>query len=195
MKPLEFKESASQRIYNDYIKRVKRMTSGLLTEDRQDVLMEFNSHIYEGMQRRAKGSEVDDLLDLIDKLGIPEEVLKPLVAEKKLYQATKTFNPVHIFKALVLNVSNGASYVLLSLLYLFQFAFIFLIFAKLFNAEGVGLFFDNDGFLAAGKVTVIQGDGVREVLGNWFIPVMLLAAGVLYVLTTLLLRLKRKKRE
>lgn len=191
MKPIKFEESASQRVYDDYIGRVKRVTAGLLADDRQDVLMEFNSHIYEGMQRRSSDAEIDALLDLIDKLGVPEEVLKPLVAEKKLYQATKTFNPIHVFKALILNVSNGISYVLLSLLYLFQFAFIFLIFAKLYNPAGVGLFFDEDGFRAVGMVS---GQGAREVLGGWFIPLMLLAAGLLYVITTLLMRLKRKKK-
>lgn len=191
MKPIKFEESASQRVYDDYIGRVKRVTAGLLTDDRQDVLMEFNSHIYEGMQRRSNDSEIDALLDLIDKLGVPEEVLKPLVAEKKLYQATKTFNPIHVFKALALNVSNGISYVLLSLLYLFQFSFVFLIFAKLYKPSGVGMFFDEDGFTAIGMT---DSQGTREVLGGWFIPVMLLAAGLLYVITTLLLRLKRKKK-
>lgn len=191
MKPIQFKESASQRVYDDYIGRVKRVTAGLLNDDRQDVLMEFNSHIYEGMQRRSRESEIDHLLDVIAKLGIPEEVLKPLVAEKKLYQATKTFNPIHVFKALALNVSNGISYVLLSLLYLFQFAFVFLIFAKLNNPAGVGMFFDEDGFTAIGMT---NDQGTREVLGNWFIPVMLAAGGLFYVLTTLLLRLKRKKK-
>lgn len=191
MKPIQFEESASQRVYDDYIGRVKRVTAGLLNDDRQDVLMEFNSHIYEGMQRRSSESEIDDLLDVIAKLGVPEEVLKPLVAEKKLYQATRTFNPVHIFKALVLNVSNGISYVLLSLLYLFQFAFVFLIFAKLRNPDGVGMFFDEDGFTAIGMT---DDQGTREVLGNWFIPLMLVCAGLMYVITTLLLRLKRKKK-
>ncbi len=191
MKPIKFEESASQRVYDDYIGRVKRVTAGLLKDDRQDVLMEFNSHIYEGMQRRGDNQEIDQLLDVIAKLGVPEEVLKPLVAEKKLYQATKTFNPVHVFKALVLNVSNGISYVFLSLLYLFQFAFVFLIFAKLNNPAEVGLFFDDDGFRAMGMSSM---QGTREVLGNWFIPLMLVAAGLLYVITTLLLRLKRKKK-
>jgi len=106
MKVLNFEQSASQKIYNDYINRIKRTTATLTKEDREDVLLEFNSHIYEGMKRDPGGNEVDRLLNLTENLGSPEEVLKPLIAEKKLQQATKTFNPIHVIKALVLNISN-----------------------------------------------------------------------------------------
>ena len=97
MKQINFKEKTSQKIYADYIKRINRTTSVLAKDDQQDVLMEFNSHIYEGMARKSNGSEVDHLLDVLEKLGAPEEVLKPLIAQKKLEQATRSFNPVDVF--------------------------------------------------------------------------------------------------
>lgn len=126
MKPIVFKQTASQKIYNDYINRIKRTISPLSKEDWEDILMEFNSHIFEGLKRSVEDSEVDNLLDVLEKLGAPEEVLKPLVAERKLNQATRTFNPLHVFKALVLNISNGIVYVFFALLYLILFGFIFL---------------------------------------------------------------------
>ena len=138
MKEIAFKQSASKKIYGDYIKRIKRMASGLAKEDSTDILMEFNSHIYEGMGRTAAESEVDNLMSIIEKLGAPEEVLKPLVAEKKLHQATRTFNPLHVFKAIVLNISNGISYVIFAILYLLLAGFGFLVYAKLANPETVG---------------------------------------------------------
>lgn len=194
MKPITFQQTASQRVYDDYINRIKRTVTPLSKEDREDILMEFNSHIFEGMQRDAGDYEVDKLLDVIGKLGAPEEVLKPLVAEKKLNQATKTFNPLHVFKALVLNISNGIAYVIFALLYLILFGFIFIIGAKAYNPSEVGLFFKGDAFVALGKISpdIRAARGVHEVLGDWFIPVMLMATLCLYFVITLLLRLKRK---
>ncbi len=196
MKPLQFEQKASQRIYEDYMKRIKKATNILSKEDQQDLMMEFNSHIFEGLQSYTTGSEIDNLLDVLQKLGTPEEVLKPLVAEKKLEQATRTFNPVHIFKALALNIFNGITYVIFALLYLFLFSFVFLIFAELWNPSEVGLFMKDGQLLALGKVdgTTAELQGATEVLGHWFIPIMLLLIVVFYVLITLLLRLKRRNK-
>ena len=120
-----------------------------------------------------------------------------MVAQKKLEQATKTFNPTHIFKALILNISNGVVYVFFALLYLTLFGFVFLIIEKIKNPDNVGLFFKNGHFhlLGTRKPDTLQALGLTEVLGSWFIPVMLLSIIVLYILITLLLRLKRKSKK
>lgn len=190
MKLINFKQTASQRIYDDYMRRIRKTVATLSNADRQDVLMEFNSHIFEGIQNSNEESEVDSLLDILQKLGIPEEVLIPLIADKKLEQATKTFNPIHIFKALVLNISNGISYIIFSVLYLALGIGVFLIFAKLFNPSGVGLFIGHNNWVFG--VSAYPED---EVLGNWFIPSMLLAITLLYILITLLLKLKSKLKK
>jgi len=160
--------------------------------------MEFNSHIYESLQHKNDGNEIDLLLDIIERLGTPEEVLKPLVADKKLVQATKTFNPVHVFKALVLNFTNGISYVFFFLLYLLLFAFVVLIFAKIINPSEVGMFMQNKSIIAMGYVKTDDNGNAREVLGNWFIPFTLLCILVFYLLITVLLKFKKsidKKRK
>lgn len=193
MKAINFIESASTKIYEDYIRRIKRTTSKLTKEDRNEVLMEFNSHIYEGLQKENEGTEIDNLLHVIQSLGDPEDVLKPLIAEKVLAQATRTFNPIHIFKALVLNLANGISYIIFSILYLLLFGFGFMIVAKILNPKEVGLFFKEGQFMLLGMMDELPVDGtITEVLGGWFIAVMLFSAAVLYVLITLLLRAKQR---
>jgi uncharacterized membrane protein len=186
MKQINFKQSASQRIYDDYMKRITKAVATLPSADRQDILMEFNSHIYEGFQSSSKESEVDNLLDVLQKLGVPEEILLSLVADRKIEQATKTFNPIHVFKALVLNISNGISYIIFAVLYLALGIGVFLILAKLVNPSEVGLFIGHNNWVFG--VSAYPED---EVLGNWFIPFILLAIVALYVLITLLLKLKR----
>ena len=192
---IKFEQKASQRIYSDYMKRIKKATASLSKISQDDIYMEFNSHIFEAIQHKSQANEIDSLLDIIEKLGAPEEVLKPLVADKKLEQATRTFNPVHVFKALILNFTNGISYVFFFVLYLFLFGFVFLIFAKIINPSLVGLHMKDDSFSVFVLGIMSQEDKIKnhthEVLGYWFIPAMLLAIVVFYLFITLLLKFKK----
>ncbi len=197
MKPIPFESSAAQKVYSDYINRIKRVVKSLPKEDRNDVLMEFNSHIFESVQQRssAMGPEIDTLLEVLETLGAPEEVLQPRVADMKLKQATRSFNPLHVFKALALNIGNGIFYTLIAILYLFLFVFVFIIGAEMLYPEEVGLYFKNGHFQLLGLIDEKSRNApeITEVLGNWFIPVMILVAVLWYVLITILLRIKRKK--
>jgi cellulose synthase/poly-beta-1,6-N-acetylglucosamine synthase-like glycosyltransferase len=193
IKEIQFKESSSQRIYKNYMNRIEKTVSSLSKSDQKEVLLEFNSHIYEGLTRKHKGNETNQLLDILDKLGEPEEVLKPLIADKLLEKATKSFNPVDIFKALALNITNGVSYLFFGILYIGLLGFLFLIYAKLHNPDHVGLFFKNDSFMAIGRLNegYLKNPNISEVLGNWFIPAMIIAILISYIIITLLLKFKR----
>lgn len=188
---IKFSQEASKRVYNDYMKRVKKATSSLSKQNQEDIYMEFNSHIFEAIQQKNSINEIDLLLDILEKLGIPEEVLKPLVADKKLEQATKTFNPIHVFKALVLNFTNGITYIIFFILYLFLFGLVFLIGAKIVNPAEVGMYYKESSLFVLGISSEAKQSGVSEILGNWFIPVMLISIVIFYTLITLLLKLKK----
>ncbi|WP_316800177.1 hypothetical protein [Pedobacter frigidisoli] len=189
---IPFNEDASRRIYQDYMKRVSTATSSLSAENMNDIYMEINSHIFEAFQQNSTLPEIDALLNVLERIGAPEEVLKQLVADKKLEQATTTFNPIHVIKALFLNLSNGISYVVFSILYLLLFGFVFLIFAKLVHPADVGMYYKNTSFVVLGHLKESGDPKVKELLGNWFIPVMIAAALFFYVLLTLALKLKKK---
>lgn len=197
-KEIEFKNNNSTRIYKDYIGRVKNSIKILDSNNQQEILLEINSHIYESViDNSGNKGEVEHLLDVLEMLGSPEVFLKSLVAEKKLEEATKSFNPIKVAKALLLNIGNGFSYIVFTLLYIFLFGFLFLIIAKIINPENVGLFYRPNDVFILGHYS--NSDGISysqyEKLGNWFIPVMLLSSAVLYVLLTLLLKLKRTLKD
>lgn len=189
MKKIKFEKASTQRVYENYLSQIKIALKSIDKDDRDDILMEFNSHIYEGTQANSDVDEMESLLNIIDKLGVPEEVLKPEIADKTLKKATKTFNPFHVFKALVLNIGNGLTYIVFALLYMFLFGFVFLIYAKITNGENVGLFMKDGVFQVLGLSR--NTAGTTEILGGWFIPVMILCIVVLYFAITLLLKLKR----
>jgi hypothetical protein len=193
-KEIAFKDNSSNRIYQDYMLRVKHAIKLLNKENQHEILLEINSHIYESLNHHPENNkgEVEKLLDSLEKLGLPETFLKPLVAEKKLDEATKTFNPVKVAKAVVLNIGNGVSYIFFAIFYLLLFGFLFLIVAKITDPENVGLFY------RPGKIFILgyyKDNGINhsayEQLGNWFIPLMAILTLVFYLLITLLLRVKK----
>ena len=191
MKKIEFKSKIAQRIYNDYLKRVEKSTKILSLKDEQEMLLEINSHIFEGMSRFIENDEADSLLIVLENLGEPEEFLKPLVARKKVDQAVYTFNPKYVYQAIKLNLKNGIVYSIFGLLYLFLFIFILLILAKLIFPSNTGLFYLNNELQAFGFIS--NPENFNEVLGFWFIPIVLACAMIFYISITLLLRLTRRK--
>jgi len=191
MKNIEFKNSLTQRIYIDYLKRVKKSIDILSEKDKLDMLMEINSHIFEGMQALSDGNESENLYTILEKLGAPEDYLKTIVADKKLNEAVRTFNPKTVFQALLLNFKHGIIYSLFVLLYLPLVAFVFLILTKIFYPAKTGLFYMNGQFQSFGFIS--NRAGMNEILGNWFIPVVTLGAILFYFLITLLFRFTKKK--
>lgn len=194
MKNIEFSDKNATILYKQYIGNVKRIIRILPKDDQNDILMEINSHIYESMQRNTSISEIERVVKTLEKLGDPGESLVSLVADRKLLQATKTFNPLHVIKALSLNFSNGFLYILFSILYLFLFCFIFLIIAELIYPNNTGLFIGEEE-MHFGFIANIADNSLVEVLGNWFIPVILMAMVLIYLFITLLLKIKYKLRR
>ena len=188
-KEIQFIDSNAQRVYRNYIQSIKNATKQLCAEDSLEILMEFNSHLYESIQIKNSKSEIDSLLNAIDKLGAPEEVLKPLVADKMIDMATNSYKPTDIFKALYLNIGNGISYLIFTILYSLVGIFTLVIFLEIFLGNGTGLFISDDIFFIG--YTDDNNILINEVLGNWFLPVMLLLNVALYFIITVALKLKR----
>ena len=135
-------------------------------------------------------------MEVLNKLGDPQDVLKPMIAEKKLEEATRTFNPIHVFKALVLNITNGVRYIFFAFLYLVLIGFLFIIGAKINNPKEVGLYFKNGSFYLLGKMKpdLMEKLNANEVLGNWFIPFFLLLTILLYIIVTFLMRITARRK-
>ncbi|WP_339812252.1 HAAS signaling domain-containing protein [Zunongwangia profunda] len=198
MKEITFKNRSSTLIYRDYLKRLEKNLKHSSAKDRKNILMEFNSHIFEGIQRygNIEVNETEKLMEVLNKLGDPQDVLKPMIAEKKLEEATRTFNPIHVFKALVLNITNGVKYIFFAFLYLVLIGFLIIIGAKINNPKEVGLYFKDGDFYLLGKMKpeLMESLSANEVLGNWFIPFFLLLTVLLYIIITFLMRITARKK-
>jgi hypothetical protein len=189
MKPIIFKQQNAQRVYNNYIKRCRKAIVLLSHSDQEDVLMEINSHIYEHLQQHSSEDELNLLLNILERMGEPEESLKEVVALRKIDQAVKTFNPKHLVMALLLNIRNGLVYSILSIMLLLFLTSMLLVILKIFFPADTGYFVRDDehhfGF--------IMGDKGAETMGLWFIPLMLCLAVLFYGIIIFSLRMIRRK--
>jgi uncharacterized membrane protein len=192
MKKLDFSNPTAQKIYDDYFNRVIRCTRTLPAVDQREIMMEINSHIYEATQTATPQTEVEVLVNALQNFGAPEEVLQPLVADKKVKQATRTFNPRHIIQALYLNISNGVGFVIVAILYLLITTLGISIIVKLFYPSHTGLFIGRGHLFGLGFMADLP-PGAIELLGNWYIPVVGVMMVVFYFLNTLLFRLLKRK--
>jgi uncharacterized membrane protein len=192
MKLIEFNSPDARHIYEDYIKRSKKQVAVLSEAEQEECLMEINSHIYEALQSEGGDNEVENLRNILKRLGMPEEIFPDIVAEIKINQAIKTYNPKHLVHALLLNIRRGFIYVLLSILTLFLATFPILLIMKLILPQHTGLFI-GDGSVSFGVFR--NHEGMKEILGYWFIPIVVLLFTLLYFLIFLLLKqTKRIKR-
>ncbi len=191
MKELEFKDGSAKRIYQSYIERCLRVLKPLNQAAQVDAIMDINSYIYEYMDHNKDLSEMTSLLNILDRVGPPEETLKEVVAMKKIDEAVSTYNVKHVFQALYYNARNGTLYFIFGLTVVLFLTFPFTIFMKIFYPEDVGLFIGNGSFFIG---TSNDDPAIKEHLGNWFIPVILLISVVFYYLLIQLLKFIRKSK-
>ena len=192
MKPIEFKNQASQRVYNDYISRCKRVIQILSAEDHKECMMEVNSYIYEYVNNHQNDDELTPLLNILERLGAPEVTLKEVVAAKKINQAVRTFNLKHLIQALLLNLRNGVAYIVLFILTLTLVCFPVAIIMKIIDPVKTGLWVGK-GHFAFGQIK--QQEGISEVLGSFFIPVVIMLCIALYFLIIFLLKIIKTKKS
>lgn len=185
---LSFHTKTAQKVCESYFKRVTRMTKELSTEDQQDILLEIESHIYESLQKSSSENEMDTLVSTLEKLGEPEAFLVEMVADRKVKEAARTANPLHLIQALRLNISKGISYVFFAILFLLTFCFTLLIPLKLIFPDNIGYFESSSGQFSFGYFSNIEG--FTELLGWWFLPLVMIVVVFLYFSIVFSLRLR-----
>lgn len=192
LKKIKFEKKESTLLYEDYLNQIIKATKKLGSEDQNDILMELNSHIYESICKKQISDETENLQSTLLKIGDPKEILKPLIAEKKLNQARRTLNPIHIFHALFLNFTNGILYAFLFVLYLLLISFVLLIFGKIIFPNHVGFYYKENLIFMFGAFKQSSKFDQYEILGNWFIPFTIILCCILYLSITLFIKIKSK---
>lgn len=189
---IKFQQRTAQGVYDGYINRIEEIVEPLPREEQLDILMEMNSHIYEGMQNSYEENELDCLLQKIKDFGNLELILQPIVAERKLALATKPSNSTHLFKAIALHIQNGIFFLFMSICYMGLTGFGIALIAKLISPEQIGMYYKpGEYFVLAGVPADHVNQIEYELLGDWYISVMILVMFSFYVLSTFIIRFEK----
>ena len=72
---------AAEKIVADYMEKLASQLKGMNETDRQEVLAEIRSHIYESFSSDNEGDEIDRTLRALKRLGEPAEVVASRMAD------------------------------------------------------------------------------------------------------------------
>jgi uncharacterized membrane protein len=193
-----FKDKITLKIWDNYFNRIDKMIRSLDRTQKEETKLEIQDHLLESFQNEKEDKEAVKLLNAIEKMGEPEEYLKPMVADKLLTKASNTMSPLIILKGLYYYLYGGIKRFIVSLSFIMGYilALCFLVIAilKFFIPNSTGLFLYPDGDLKFGLD--INAAAAKEILGYWIVPIGIgLSSLTYFILTRFLRSLKSKKRR
>ena len=179
-------DTVAKKIWHQYFRRVKRCAKPLKSHQQEELILEIQDHLLESFKQETGNNEAEKLLNAIDKLGDPEEYLRPMIADRLLSSASSTLNPKTIFRGLYYDLFGDIKSFLLSLAfslgYLAAFVFAVLSILKIFFPDNIGFFINETGGILIG---IIGGESLKtDILGYWDVPLGLLVSLIIYLVLT-----------
>jgi uncharacterized membrane protein len=175
------------RIWNQYFKRVDYVLNSVPPLQREEITMELRHQLYEHYTIDDAFTEADKMLNAIDKLGEPEEYLKPIIEDIKVSEVLVRYNPVDVFKKLFDEPFANLRQFLFCTVMLLGYIFLFLIFLisilKIIIPE-IGVYFHESGGISIG---ITSDPNAVELLGYWLIPIGLIFSSIMYIALTKIL--------
>jgi uncharacterized membrane protein len=186
-------QPADARIEN-YLSRLETAMARTSAEDAQDIVREIRAHIVDSVAGSTdRQTAVDRVLGL---LGTPEELVRRYSTERQLRRASRSFSPWLLLRTCWSWAKIGVKGTLAFLIALFGYAMALgltiSIFVKPLMPSRMGLWIGPEGF----NVGIPNHPEVmHELLGNYFIPVIAVAAFAFAIGTTQALRWMIRKRS
>jgi uncharacterized membrane protein len=190
-----FLEPVTVRIWQQYFQRLDHALRPLDEEQRRELGLEVRDHLMQGFREIAGASEAERLLTAIDRLGEPDEFIRPLLADKLLKKASRTLTPTAVVSGLYYYLYGGAKRALLGSLfgvgYLISLGLVVMAALKIFFPAHIGLLVFENGDWSFG--IKLHSVGLKaDVLGFWIIPLGLAIGTLLYWTLTKLLRVLKQ---
>ena len=191
---INFKDPASNQLWESYFANIKKYCVGLNQRQSEDIENEIKAHLFESFINQS-GSELEKLQISIEKLGEPESFMSSWVEDRLLEQMAPGQKVRSLWSLSRLNPKKGLKQLLVNLLigmgYLFAFYFFSVAVLKVFFPDNIGLFTFPNGVPFIGFV---ESSNFKEHLGYWIIPIGLMASFLLqYVLSKWLKKMIAKK--
>lgn len=90
------------KIVNNYLKRLKSYLKGLPEQDKEELVKEIHSHIYESFVNDPTENEIDRILNVLNKLGEPSNVISSRVSTAMVSMGKKQKLPFYILAGILI---------------------------------------------------------------------------------------------
>jgi hypothetical protein len=170
-----------------YLNRLDASLAATPQPERQDILCEIRAHILDSIVVPAGPDAAIDRV--LHSLGTPEELALRYNTERMLTRASHSFSPWLLLRTTwrwaKVGVKGTIAFFIGLIGYSLALAFTVLVVLKPFRKAPVGVWWGNDNFIIG---VPAHPQGMHELLGQWFVPVMIASAFALAVGTTQALR-------
>ena len=177
-----------------YLGRLEVCLRGVEPIEKEDILREIRAHI---LDATANASDRDVAIDRVLRLlGTPEELAGHYSTESLLTRASRSFSPLVLLQTSWRWAKLGMKGTIAFLLALFGYSMALgmtiTVFLKPFMPAKVGMWSGPGGL----NIGVLDHPTMRhELLGQWFVPVIAVAAFAIAIGTTQALRWMMRKRD
>jgi uncharacterized membrane protein len=177
-----------------YLSRLEAALAGVAPPDKQDILREIRAHI---LDSAAGAPDHDAAVDrVLRMLGTPEQLAERYSTECLFTRASHSFSPWLLLRTCwrwaMLGIKGTLAFFVAVFGYGMALGFTISIFLKPFMPSKVGLWVGRRS-LEIG--TPAHPEAMHELLGQWFVPVIAVAAFVVAIATTHALRWMIRKRS
>ena len=181
-KNLEFSNIIAQSLYQDYLDQVRKATKTYSPPDKEEVLMEINSHIFEAIKQCTLHDELSCLQTIINQLGSPESFLNLNVDENDNESSSQALHSKLNSKIFPKSAGSGIFNLILSICYSIVVFSTIAILVKIFFPDYVGFYYKPGEIVMLGSpLHAAQQYSQYEVLRKWFIPIMCACASIFYL--------------
>ncbi len=99
--PNEFSETVD-KIVENYLNRFKERLKSFPEQDRDELVKEIQSHIYESFTNDPTENEVERIFNVLDKLGEPAEVISSRMPEAMVSMGKEKKRPLYILAGVLI---------------------------------------------------------------------------------------------
>ena len=190
---IQAKDREDERI-DTYLNRLDKALAGIAPAEKAEILREIRVHILDSTEHASdRDGTVDRVLRL---LGTPEELAGRYNTESLLTRASRSFSPWLLLRTCwrwaLLGIKGTIAFILALFGYGTALALTGTVLLKPLMPSKVGM------WIGHGNINIgASGNryGMHEILGQWFVPIMAVAAFLIAVGTTHALRWMIRKRS
>ncbi len=187
-------DSASQERIDAYLKRLRQALGTLAPDEITEIVREIRSHIVERAESAEPLNEAA-LTRILAALGDPQDIGSLYQSRAMVARARASTSPLLILRTTVRWAGKSIAGLVMSLFALFGYTagLCCLVGAirKVIRPERVGLWVGPHTWdLTMGNLSPAERvrEHSHEVLGSWFIPVMLIVGTLILIVTTVIVR-------